>query len=77
MLLATFRRDGCLLCGEREHCCLTAHHLDPRTKRFAVGANVIRTSLSVRDIRAELAKCVPLCLCCHAKVTRGILRCPS
>lgn len=72
-LLREFRRGGCRVRGCRETTpeCLTAHHLDPNTKLFNVGRN--RNKYSREMVEAELAKCVPVCLNCHAKINAGLL----
>lgn len=76
-LLTWFRRDGCVVCGEPDHCCLTAHHLDPATKRFSVGMSLVRTNISLGAIKRELEKCRCLCLCCHRKAHRRRIECRS
>lgn len=71
-LVLAFRAQGCALCPEVEPCCLTAHHLDPSTKKFSVGdANFLR--ISPKRLKEELAKCVCLCMNCHAKVHGGVV----
>ena len=72
-VISHFRRGGCRIrgCGETEPTCLTAHHLNPKTKLFNVGRN--RNKFSREMVEAELAKCVPVCLNCHAKINAGVL----
>lgn len=71
-ILAEFRKDGCLKCGEAEAACLCAHHLDPAQKEFEIAAAVKRR-LSLPRIAAELQKCVCLCMNCHAKLHAGLI----
>jgi hypothetical protein len=46
------------------------HHLDARTKDFAISADGILRSLA--KIEAELAKCVLLCANCHRETHAGL-----
>jgi hypothetical protein len=71
-LITDFRSKGCNICLEKEHCCLSAHHLDSTQKDFNIGDGVYR-GLSVQRIKRELEKCVCLCENCHRKVHAGIL----
>ena len=75
-VVAEFRRHGCRLCPEAEHCCLVAHHLDPKTKDFDIGGSD-RHRVSIDRLRRELAKCVCLCHNCHAKVHAGSVTLPD
>ena len=74
-VLFAFKSFGCLTCGEREHCALDAHHLDPKIKEGNI-AHVARDSSPTRMLK-ELNKCVCLCANCHRKVHAGILELPS
>lgn len=71
-LVAEFRKDGCLLCKEKEPCCLSAHHL--RDKEFSIGGG---EHLAISRVNAELKKCVCLCENCHRKVHAGITKLPK
>jgi hypothetical protein len=31
-----FRQNGCIVCEEKESCCLAAHHIDPTKKDFEI-----------------------------------------
>lgn len=66
-LIAAWRASGCILCPEKTHACLIAHHLDPEKKDFNVG-DMRRRKLKLETLKKELAKCVCLCMNCHAKV---------
>lgn len=70
-LVLAFKASGCALCGEREPCCLSAHHLNPDAKDFSIG-DARRRKLSVDVVTSELAKCVCLCENCHRKVHAGV-----
>jgi transposase len=62
----------CTCCGyDRCLAALTFHHVDPSTKRFAVGGRGLARSMAV--LREEAAKCVLLCARCHAEVEAGVL----
>lgn len=74
-IVAEFRKWGCLLCGEREACCLTAHHVEPGDKEFNI-SEAVRGKVGMKRMISELAKCVCLCQNCHAKVHAGILKLP-
>ena len=69
-LVAAFRATGCQNCPEKEPCCLTAHHLDPKKKDFNLG-NAVHRGFSLLKVKRELAKCICLCMNCHAKVHAG------
>jgi transcriptional regulator with XRE-family HTH domain len=61
----------CELCGYDKHAgALHFHHVDPRTKEFALSRNGITRALAER--RLEAAKCVLLCANCHAEVEGGV-----
>jgi hypothetical protein len=62
---------GCALCGYSRYAgALQFHHIDPKTKSFAVtGAGIAR---SLARSRAEAAKCILLCANCHAEVEAGV-----
>jgi hypothetical protein len=53
-------------------CCLSAHHIDPTEKDFALGA-AASSKVGVDKIRAELAKCICICENCHRKVHAGLI----
>jgi hypothetical protein len=69
-LYAEFRARGCIRCGEAEPGVIDAHHLDRTAKRFGVGSPP--TWVSVADMEAELAKCIPVCSNCHIKQQMGL-----
>ena len=72
LLLDKFKANGCLLCKEKEKCCLCAHHLDPSEKEFNIGT--AGRVLAFERFVKELAKCVCLCHNCHTKVHAGKLQ---
>lgn len=71
-MVEAFKSNGCALCGERERCCLSAHHMDPRTKDFGISDGG-RRRVTVARVRTELKKCICLCENCHRKVHAGVL----
>lgn len=70
-LLAEFRSNGCIHCGEKEPCCLDAHHRDASQKEFTI--STARRSVGIEKIRAELSKCDCVCRNCHAKIHSGLI----
>lgn len=58
---------GCSMCGYKKHyAALQFHHVDPKTKRGAVGH---MTTCPIKTIKKEMRKCVILCANCHAEET--------
>jgi len=74
-VIRAFKAAGCLVCGESHLACLVAHHLDPAKKEFSLGAST--SWVSERKVRRELAKCLCLCMNCHAKHHAGDLELPQ
>ncbi len=72
IVVAEFKKNGCNQCGEKESCCLDAHHLDSESKDFTI-AKAGSMKISIPRLRSELAKCVCLCSNCHRKVHAGII----
>jgi hypothetical protein len=71
-MLAAFRATRCIFCGEKEPCCLVAHHIDSTEKDFSLGR--ARYSGHGRNrVMRELAKCVCLCANCHAKLHANVI----
>lgn len=66
--LYTFKRDNgeCERCGATHPGCLEFHHPVAEEKQFSVSQMVYRGH-SVRNIRAEIDRCVVLCANCHRK----------
>jgi transposase-like protein len=68
--LITEAGGACAICGYSRHpSALRFHHMDPRTKEFALGRQGVTRSLE--RARAEASKCVLLCANCHAEVEAG------
>jgi transposase len=60
----------CARCGYDEYIgALQFHHVDPKTKEFAISRHGVTRSIA--DARAEAAKCVLLCGNCHAAIENG------
>jgi hypothetical protein len=70
-VIGEFKRNGCLLCNERDHLCLHAHHKDPSKKEAAIGH---LANGSLKKLEKELEKCVCLCANCHAKLHAGKIK---
>lgn len=66
---------GCLICNERDACCLDFHHLDPSVKDFNIGRKS-SSYLSIQQFELEISKCVVLCANCHRKLHAGNLQLP-
>jgi hypothetical protein len=65
----------CRLCGYHEYQgALQFHHRDPARKSFALSLRGVTRSM--KELRAEAAKCVLLCANCHAEVERGVASLP-
>ena len=71
-LKAELKAGGCVVCGEKELCCLSFHHRDPAQKSFGIGSQKQRFRTE-EAIRAEAAKCDVLCHNCHAKTHAGLI----
>lgn len=75
-LITEFKKGGCALCPEREPCCMSAHHRNPKQKDFSVGTATAQ-GFSLERVALELKKCVCLCENCHRKVHAKILYLPG
>ena len=60
---------GCLICGEKETCCLDFHHL--KDKSFDIGHTL---DLKLDTLLKEAEKCVILCANCHRKLHAEIIQ---
>lgn len=60
------KQQGCIVCGEKEICCLDFHHI--HDKEFEVSTG---TEVSLDRLIAEINKCVVLCANCHRKLHAG------
>jgi 5-methylcytosine-specific restriction endonuclease McrA len=75
-LLVADAGGKCQLCGyDRYIGALQFHHIDPKTKRLALGGGGV--ILALETMRSELRKCVLLCSNCHAEVEGGVSRLPD
>lgn len=63
------KKNGCILCPEREFCALDFHHLDPNEKDFLLGEMRGKNDSLVWK---EIEKCVVLCSNCHRKHHAGL-----
>lgn len=59
----------CIICGESAPECIDFHHLRDKVD---ILAHMVRRG-SLRKLKEELNKCVPLCANCHRKVHSGRL----
>ena len=74
-IIQAFKVNGCVLCHEKEECCLSAHHLDGTGKDFSIG-DAANTKKGPKRVQAELAKCICVCENCHRKLHAGIISLP-
>ena len=63
---------SCLVCGEKESCCLDFHHKDDN-KSINV-ANMVGNGYSIDRIIKEISKCYVVCANCHRKIHNGIIK---
>lgn len=61
---------GCVVCGEKDPCCLDFHHIDSEHKEFNMGSAWTKTD---KRIVEEAAKCVVVCSNCHRKIHAGVI----
>ena len=65
-LIDAAKANGCEKCPEKHIACLDFHHRDPATKSFNIGVSLGKVSL--RKLKAEIAKCNIICSNCHRKL---------
>jgi 5-methylcytosine-specific restriction endonuclease McrA len=71
-----YKGGKCQICGYRKfQGALDLHHLDPKTKNFAIGDKGYTRSWE--KVRAELDKCVLLCANCHREIEGGVAKLPG
>jgi len=64
-IMSQLKSNGCTLCGySKSEKALCFHHVDSRAKSFEIRIGRMRIS----EIQEEVAKCMCLCLNCHAIV---------
>jgi len=63
-------KRGCLLCPEKEPCCLDFHHTSD-DKEFTISSKV--RSYTWNSLLREIEKCVVICANCHRKIHAGKL----
>lgn len=61
---------SCIICFEKESCCLEFHHLDPTKKDFEIST---QASKNLEYLKREAEKCAVLCSNCHKKVHAGLV----
>jgi len=61
-------KEGCAVCGEKRHYVLVFHHVSGGGGREnSIGA-LIRETVNMDRLEAELSKCVVLCANCHREL---------
>lgn len=63
----TFR---CVICKNNDPIILDFHHVDPHKKKYNI-PTMINQCMKLRDIQAELKKCVAVCSNCHRRITEN------
>jgi len=64
-LVRELKTQGCAICGyDKCHRALTFHHVEPCEKSFEIRVGRVR----YKYLQEEVAKCILLCLNCHAEV---------
>jgi hypothetical protein len=72
-LVAKLKEHGCCICGYGQcYRALVFHHVEPELKRFEIRVGRVR----IKGLEEELAKCMLLCLNCHAMI-HGIYENPK
>jgi hypothetical protein len=62
----TYKREfRCVVCKKDNP--IIFHHLDPQKKRYSI-STMISQCMRLRDIQAELKKCVAVCPSCHMEI---------
>lgn len=66
--LYEYKRDECECgrCGEAHPGCLEFHHLEVDQKEFGI-SRMVNRGHPIKNIRAEIERCVVLCANCHRK----------
>lgn len=70
-IINSYKKGGCLVCGEKEYVCLDFHHINPKEKSFEIGHYFHLRGIDY--ILEEMKKCVVLCANCHRKVHAGLI----
>lgn len=70
-LIQDIKACGCVICGEKDVCCLDFHHLED--KDFSIAH---ATEVSTERLYKEISKCVVLCANCHRKLHAGKINLP-
>ena len=71
-----YKGGKCQICGYSK--CIWAldlHHLDPRTKEFAIGEKGYTRSWEV--VKREVDKCILVCANCHREIEAGVTQLPK
>jgi hypothetical protein len=61
---------NCVICKNDKSTVLQFHHLHPEIKRYSISTMVCQC-MKLRDIQAELKKCVAVCSNCHIDIENG------
>lgn len=65
------KQQQCLICSEKETCCLDLHHVNPSEKERNV-SDVLKF-WSWERLMSEIEKCVVVCSNCHRKIHAGLI----
>jgi len=67
-----YKGGKCCLCGYNKcNSSLTFHHTNPENKKHKISTS---GSLSWKEVKRELEKCVLICSNCHGEVHEGITK---
>lgn len=72
LIILKAKSCGCIVCGEKESCCLDFHHIHDKEFVIAAGPEV-----SIKRLLTELEKCIVLCANCHRKLHAGLIQLPG
>lgn len=66
-LTNSIKSKGCILCPEKDICCLDFHHVNPEEKDLSI-CRAKQNGWSNERMLREIRKCVVLCSNCHRKL---------
>ena len=65
----------CQICGyDKCQNALHFHHIDPKTKKFAISDALSKKGYSDQEIQDEIKKCVLICANCHTEIHANLIK---